>query len=107
MAMKVKFPDKAAQERIKRRVVEKLAQGRAKMRELEKKIQSGEAREEITAGIKKAKSQLKKLKTQYSKHEKRALDYAKKNPKRALLAAAAVGVLAGTVLAALRSAKKK
>ena len=107
MAIKMKFPDKAAQEKIKKQVAEKLAQGREKMKELERKIQSGEAREEITAGLKRAKAELKKLKAQYGKHEKRALDYAKKNPKRALLAAAAVGILAGTVLAALRSSKKK
>ncbi|HET9869941.1 MAG TPA: hypothetical protein VFR02_05535 [bacterium] len=103
----MKFPDKAAQAKLRKQVAQKLAQGRSKIQELEKKIRSGEAGREITAELKKAKAKLEKLKAQYKVQEKKAMDYVQKNPKKAVLAAAAVGLLAGAVLAALKSSKKK
>ncbi|MGH7738859.1 MAG: hypothetical protein ACREL1_01815 [bacterium] len=109
MATKIKFPDKAAQAKLKKQVVAKLSQGRAKIKQLEKKIRSGQAGREIAVELKKAKAQLEKLKGKYREHEKKALNYIEHNPKKALLTAAVVGAVAGTILAGLRSVgvKKK
>jgi ElaB/YqjD/DUF883 family membrane-anchored ribosome-binding protein len=107
MAMKIEFPDKAAQAKIKKQIAEKLAVGRKKIQELEKYVRSGEAGEKITAELKKAKAQLEVLKEKYKESEEKALEYVHENPKKALLIAAAVGVVAGAVLSALRSEKPK
>ncbi len=102
---KIKFPSKAAQDKMKKQIMEKLAVGKKKIQDLEKYIRTGEAGEQISVELKKAKVQLEKLKEQYKQTESKALEYVQANPKKALLAAAAVGILAGTVLAALRSSK--
>jgi hypothetical protein len=107
MAKKMQLLDKATQDKIKKQVTEKLAMGRKKILELEKKIRSGEAGEEITAELKRAKEKLQKLKKDYDQYEKKALDYIHKNPKKALLAAAVVGVLAGTIMASMGKKKRK
>lgn len=107
MAAKIKFPDKATRNKLKKQVVAKLSQGRTKIKELENKIRSGQAGREIAAELKRAKAQLEKLKEKYREHEKKALDYIEHNPKKALLTAAVVGAVAGTILAGLRSAGGK
>ncbi len=107
MAGNIKFPSKEAQVKLKKQIMEKLAMGKKKIQDLEKAVRSGEAGEQITQELKKAKVQLEKLKEQYKQSEAKALEYVHENPKKALLAAAAVGILAGTVIAALRSSKSK
>ncbi len=104
---KIKFPSKEAQAKMKKQIMEKLAVGKKKIQDLEKYIRTGDAGEQITVELKKAKVQLEKLKGQYKESEAKALGYVHENPKKALLAAAAVGILAGTVMAALRSGKPK
>ncbi len=104
---KIKFPSKEAQAKMKKKIMEKLAAGKKKIQDLEKYIRSGEAGEQVSVELKKAKAQLEKLKAQYKETEKKAVEYVQANPKKALVAAAAVGILAGTLLAALRSSKPK
>lgn len=105
MAGKIKFPSKETQAKIKKQITEKLAAGRQKIQDLEKYIRTGEAGEQISVELKKAKAQLETLKAKYKENEEKALEYLHENPKKALLIAAAVGVVAGTVLSALRSGK--
>jgi hypothetical protein len=107
MAKKMELLDKAMQDKIKKQVTEKLAMGRKKILELEKKIRSGEAGEEITAELKRAKVQLEKLKKNYKQYEKKAMEYIHQNPKKALLAAAVAGVVAGTIMASMGKKKRK
>ena len=82
-----KARDKKVQDRVKAEVKRRAAQGKA--------------------ALKKVEAELAHLKAVAIKQERKAVDYAKKNPKKALAMAVAAGVVAGATLLIMRRMKKK
>jgi len=98
--------DRRNMQKAKTAVKESLKKAMAKIKQVEKKLKDPRTRERARAELIKLKARVRKLKADYRRAEKKAVHYTQENPKKALAIAAAVGVLAGTLLAALTSRKK-
>jgi ElaB/YqjD/DUF883 family membrane-anchored ribosome-binding protein len=99
---KRKMQDKKNQARIKAQVEKALKEGKAKIEWLEKQMKDPENHAKVRAEIAKAKAQLNDMKAKYKEKEKKAVEYTKANPKKALAVAAAAGILAGTLMGAFK-----
>jgi ElaB/YqjD/DUF883 family membrane-anchored ribosome-binding protein len=99
--------DRRKQEKVKKAVKASLKKAMIKIRQVERKLKDPRTRERAKTEMARLKAKVCILKTDYKKAERKAVRYTQENPKRALAIAAAVGVLAGTLLSAFRSVKKR
>jgi ElaB/YqjD/DUF883 family membrane-anchored ribosome-binding protein len=98
--------EKKTRQKIKAEIKRRLQQAKKKIKWLEAQLKSPKNRARVKAEIEKAKKKLAVLKIKYKEQEKKALEYTQNNPKKALAVTAAIGVLAGTVIAAFLRRKK-
>jgi len=92
--------DKKSREEIKKEIDGLLMHGRAELDSLLRRINDKKNQEKVIARI-------GKLKKDFEKYEERAVAYTRSNPKKALVAAAAAGVLVGRLLGLFRRKKNR
>jgi ElaB/YqjD/DUF883 family membrane-anchored ribosome-binding protein len=97
-----KATDPALRRKAQEAVGVALKQGRETLLRYEKELSNPATRRRLREQWKHAKADLGLLKTELKKRERQAVSYAKRQPEKALAAAAAVGIAAGIVVAALR-----
>ena len=103
--LREKLEDKETRRKIKDEIDKNLKLGRETLLRLEKELSDPENRAKAAEQLRLAKAKLQRFKQEFQKKQKKAVDYTRKNPEKALAVAAAAGALAGTLWSALRGKK--
>ena len=102
---KQKLQDKENRRRVEEEIRKRLKQGKEAIDRIEKELRKPENRQKVEAKIREARQKLVRMKTAFRKKQAQTVAYARKNPEKALVVAAAAGALAGAVWSALNRKK--
>lgn len=102
-----KARDKELQKKVKDEVAKRLKQGREAIAKLQAELAKPETKAKAAEQIKRAKAAYVQLKAEAVRRRAQAVEYAKSNPEKALVAAAAIGAAAGALLYILKPKKKR
>jgi ppGpp synthetase/RelA/SpoT-type nucleotidyltranferase len=103
--LKQKLQDKGNQRRVKEEIKRRLQQGREAIDRVEKALQDPENRARMENKLRDVRERLKKAKAEFDKKKAEAVNYAKENPEKALVIAAAAGAMAGALWSVMRRKK--
>ena len=102
---KQRLQDRENRRRVEEEIRNRLRQGQEAIRRIEKELTSPENRQKAEAKIREAREKLARMKVEFKKKQARTTAYARKNPEKALVIAAAAGALAGALWVAFRRRK--
>ncbi len=91
--------------RLKNQILKYLTEGKNKLSLLEHQITGDKNYKRFLDEVSRSKKKLQKAKQNYEKYEKKAQHYIEKNPKKAVVMAAAAGVLATSLWLTLNGKK--
>ena len=97
--------DKKNQAKVKAEIGKRLAQGREQLVKLEAKLKDPKTRAALKKSAAEAARKVKALRVRFQREERKAENYTRKNPRKALLIAAAAGALAGALWISLKRRK--
>ena len=103
--LKQKIQDKKNQERVAEEIKKRLKQGVEAIDRVEKKLRDPKTQAKMQNKIREAREKLKKAKAEFNKKRAQTAAYAKNNPEKALVVAAAAGAMAVAIWSAFHRKK--
>ncbi len=103
--LKQKLQDKQNRQRVMEEIQKRLKQGREAIDRVEKELRDPENQARLENKLRDARLKVSRAKAEFNRKKTQAVSYARENPEKALVVAAAAGALAGAVWAALRRKK--
>ncbi len=103
--LKQKLQDKKNQERVSEEIKKRLKQGIEAIDRVEKELKDPKTQARMENKFREAREKLRKAKAEFNKKRAQTVAYAKNNPEKALVVAAAAGALAGALWSAFRNKK--
>ena len=103
--LKQKLQDKQNRKRVEEEIKKRFQQAQEAFDRIEKDMKDPETRARFENKLRNASEKLKKAKADFTRKKAQVVSYAKEHPEKALVAAAATGVVAGALWMAFHKGK--